>query len=445
MIPNGVSGHNITETDVLSHSTEIFSPVSKELSMIKGQTVTLRPISEAEDGTIEFNIFPPGNTYTQLASTRLYLQLKVVKQNGANITIADNVAYVNNIGSSLFKTIEIAVNGQLKPDLTNTDAHIKSYVETLLTYGYSAQISHLKSNGWNKDKRGKYNIFTLVKANDIEPNPSYVERRNKCTGSKSFEVMFTPASDFLQSDRLLPPKTNIQLRFHREDPKFYMLSDSDAQLYKIKIEKAELQVRYIALNDRLAQTHKEAFQKMPAALPFTKSEIKKYQFAGGMNSISYQHVITGDIPKSMILFMSTSDASNGDQKSNPFKFEHFNATRVSLNVNGEYLPSAGGYMLDFDNNIYLKAYKGLFDNVGIAAANAGLNISPEDFASDCCFFAFDLTPDLCNGFHCHLKQSGTVNFSIDFKEALAKPITVYALSSYDKVSYINQLNDLIVD
>ena len=102
------------------------------------------------------------------------------------------------------------------------------------------------------------------------------------------------------------------------------------------------------------------------------------------------------------------DAYNGTYGKNPYNFQHFGVTNVSLTANGQEIPfkqltlkyprdedgkpdPATDTELDFD-----EAYNTLFSGTGKIYSNAGLDITREDYPGGYALYAFDLTPDMCN-------------------------------------------------
>ena len=100
------------------------------------------------------------------------------------------------------------------------------------------------------------------------------------------------------------------------------------------------------------------------------------------------------------------DASTGEYDKNPYNFQHFGVTSVSLTANGQEIPfklltlkypedpegkidPAKDTELDFD-----EAYNTLFSGTGKIYSNAGLDITREDYPGGYALYAFDLTPDM---------------------------------------------------
>ena len=155
-----------------------------------------------------------------------------------------------------------------------------------------------------------------------------------------------------------------------------------------------------------------------------------------MSSEEIPGVCTTHIPKHVIIGLVTSSAFNGKIDENPYNFQHFNVENVSLHVGPTTYPSSD-YNLDFGNDLYMKAYKDLFDENGIFHGNTGTWISFSEFKEGYTFFVFDLTPDRCNGYHLHQTTSGDLRVRIRFRKALEQHVNMLVYTSYYNNVYIN--------
>ena len=86
----------------------------------------------------------------------------------------------------------------------------------------------------------------------------------------------------------------------------------------------------------------------------------------------------------------------------------------------------------------MREYRWFLDNIGIAHDNETNGITPEEWAANSCFWAFDLTPDLCNSFHLHPTETGYIDLDIAFKEALPKNIEMICYASFNEAILIDK-------
>ena len=115
-------------------------------------------------------------------------------------------------------------------------------------------------------------------------------------------------------------------------------------------------------------------------------------------------------------------------------FQHFNVGSINLRVNGKSIP-AEPLRPNFTSPTPLvnRELTHLFMNTGSYRMDKGNCITRTQFLSGATLFPFDLNPDLCNGYHIHIAESGVINLEITWRDALAKAITILAHLSYDEI------------
>ena len=152
----------------------------------------------------------------------------------------------------------------------------------------------------------------------------------------------------------------------------------------------------------------------------------------------------GPLPKKVVFGFVNSNAFNGDYTLNPFNFEHFKLTKVSVSIDGEDAPYSP-VIMDFDKNLYSKAYYTLFNGLDRAGLDSGNEISPNDFKGGYCIFAFDLTPDMCTGDHFNLVKSGNLRIGVNFGGDLAANVNCIVYMEHENIIEINKSRNIICD
>ena len=113
----------------------------------------IRPINQLSPlSPVEFVI--AGNSglqYMNLKDSYLSLKLKIVQgTSGANIQPTEYVGPVNLIVHSLFKQVDVTLQGKLVSTATNHYPY-KAYLQKLLTFGRETKLSQLSTQLWIKD------------------------------------------------------------------------------------------------------------------------------------------------------------------------------------------------------------------------------------------------------------------------------------------------------
>ena len=412
-------------------------------------------IYRTNEGPFQFLIESQGMDYIHLSQTRLFLQIKVTKANGTNLDANTNVAPINLIGNSLFKSIDIEIGGVPVTELGNMHANLKAYIETILSYSHPALESHLKASIFKMDKAAKFEDFdpetpdtpatqnqALVRGHIC--NRGFYDRKAIFAGSKSVQIMTPVHCDFLQTDKYLPPGVKLCITFNRAPDSFVLMSNVANAAFKVVIEDIKLHIRHIKLNDGIIKQHMVSFQKQPAIYHINKTLIKTFVYPTGLPAVVVQNMFTGVLPKTIIIAMVKAASFNGTYASNPYLFEHFNMSSGAIRVNGEQVPSEP-YRPNWTNTMFTREYRDLFDNVGISHNDMGSIISPDIFANGVFLMAFDLTPDRCNGRHYHPRQSGVIDLELTFSVALEQPINILAFATYDAIVLLDKNNRVTTD
>jgi hypothetical protein len=467
---NGVGSLQATETDVMSSAVDLFQPMAKEVGLRGGREVILQPTSmSSSSGPFEF-LFPShGGQYVQLSHTRLHGVCRIVKADGTNIAAAAPVSIVNMFPASLWKAIEVEVNGNVVSDLSSAHAHLKAYLETILSYGSDAQNTHLRSSLFHMDTPSQYDAAFDVPAHAPEPvdgddddnadddedavrhvrpgaparrvevprNASAALRQLLMKSSAKFDFMIPLSSDFIMSDRLLPPGVELKIRLIRNQDNLSIMSMEPNAAYTVVIDKLRLHMRLIELSPTLMHKHLSEWKTRPVVMPINRTVIRQYHISQGHASINIPSLFIGRLPKTIIVGMTTSRAYNGSYAKNPFNFQHFGCNYACLKVNGETTPSEP-YTPDFANGLCMREYRAMFENTGIHHDNLGSAVSMAQFVGGTFLTVYDLSPDKCNGYHFHQPQTGNVEMTLGFTAPLAEPITCIVYASYDAQVLIHE-------
>ena len=424
----GTHVHDLTE--IMSDGLDIFHLPQSDNSIIHGRTIEHHMVTALNENNnvFEFVIPSEGHDYTYLPLTRLEGEIQITKANGTPVTNDDFVAPINLISSSLFRQVECEVNGYQVSDLTSPTYHYKAYLETLVTYGLDAKNTHLQAALYEPDSIGHEEDFTNT-------SESFKIRRNWVLANGNKLYFSTPIFvDFFQSQRYLIPGPTIKLKFLKNDDKFCLLSSTSD--WKLKINNLTISTRKLKIHDSITQKHRELILKQPALYPLNQSKVRTYVINEGITAKTLSGVFRGKLPTKAIFGFVKSKAFNGSYDSNPFLFQPFGVSYIGFLVNGTPYPSRV-LQPDFESGKCVREYRHFLDNVGISHENESNCIGLDRYKTNCTFFAYDLSGDLCNGFHKHATDSGFIDIELHFKTALTENITVVIYGTYDQVVEID--------
>ncbi|XP_035206168.1 uncharacterized protein F54H12.2-like [Stegodyphus dumicola] len=386
---------------------DLFTIPPTQTAIEKGQFVEYHPLANIRDGgPIEFNISGSGEDYIDLAASYIHVKVKVVKADGSNLTDKEPVAPVILFLHSLFSQVDVSLNERNISSATNTYPY-RAFIETLLNYGEDAKKSLLTCEGFFQD---------------TSPNKIDVLAQDADAGLKARGELIKNS----QSVDLIG-----QLHFSTE-------KDAD---YKVILDHASLFIRKVKVNPGVSLGHVKALEKSSAKYPIDRVLCKTYSVSKGSWSFMQDNVFLGLMPKRVIITCVENAAMNGQYSMNPFLFAHHHVNFISIYVDGQPVPCKP-MDLDFESNHYVRAYHSLFSGFN---RDKGIYLSREEFVKGHVLYAFDLTPDMCDGSHFNLQHQGNLRVEIKFAKALSVTLSVLVYAEFQNVIEITKSRHVLCD
>lgn len=419
---------------------ELFSAPPLNIGMERGDYVQHQPISSLDaGGPIEFHLPGSVDQYLDLGRTKLYLQAKIVKRDNSTIDQDEPVAPVNLLLHSLFSQVDLKLKDTVVTASVNTYPY-KSYIETLLAYGAGAKNGQKTMEGWYGDQNdwGKTNP-----ASTTSSNPGFDMRHKMIARSQSFELMGRLHLDLCMQDRYLIPGLDVSIKLIRNDPKFHLMAATDD--YIVKIEKAMLMSRRVKVNPTIALHHEKLLNEgQLIKYPIRRGIVHTCCISMGSLSFHKDNLVSGQLPRRVIIGLVTNSAFNGKIKENPFRFHHHNVSFLSLHNGAQCFPSQP-LQPDFRTGLHLTAFEGLVSALGYLQDDRDFNIDRDDYKNGNTLFGFDLTADQCEGAHVDPIQYGNLKIEIHFTTALTQPVNIVAYSEYESCIKIDRARNVITD
>ena len=413
--------------------TDLFSIPPTQASLEKGRWIDYHPLSSVEndDGPITF-LAAGTEDYVDLSKTILFVEGKVVKSDGTDLGGGNqtNVAPVNNFLHSLFRQVDVYLNGKQVTPAMGTYAY-RAYLETLLNYDVSSKGSQLTSAMYYKDTAGEMSssgslpVETTTSGNKKvmtkgSGNQGFAKRHQFIQDGKKFTLSGPVFVDAFMGSRLLLNMVDLKLILNRSSDKFCLMDkNSTAMNAKVKLTDVILKVRKVKVSPTVSMGHELALKKMAAIYPIRRVECKTFVMPANIPSVRKDNIFTGNIPKTFVFGLVDAAGFSGDHKKNPYDFQNYKVTTVTLTVNGEELPFKQ-LTLNYEDNKenFIQAYNTLFSGTGKMNYNTGLDISREDYPKGYTLYAFDLTPDMCGSSpYFNTVQRGSLTVDITFAKA----------------------------
>ena len=258
------------------------------------QIILNKLVFTSSAGPFEFNI-PSSTELTLLPQTRIHGTCKIVQKDGSDLPPESDYSIVNLFPHALFSQLDLEIDGVNLSSQDNLYPY-KSYLETILTYGFDSKNSHLTTSHFIKDTA--YNFDHLD-----DRNKGCKTRKFDVAESKLFDFTISPHIDFLHTPRVLPSGVQMKLKLTRSSDSFCILTKNENEL-QVKIENLTLFVYRMQPSEALRRVHEQIFLKKNALFPITRSICKKYTIPAGLTFANTPNIVHGVLPRQIVLGLS---------------------------------------------------------------------------------------------------------------------------------------------
>jgi hypothetical protein len=413
------------DTNLCAYSSfEVFSRPPTEIGLEEVQEHQILPLTAitSSTSTLEFDIPGAGDEYIDLASMRLYLQVKVKTTDGTAVA-DDKISLIKNWAQSLFRQVDLFFNGTL---VTTSSSlyHYGAYVSTLLTFPKAVKDHQLQAlEHWEEWK------VTAAK--------------------KENEALIRLHLPPCQQQRFLLNGINVHLRLLRSSDDFIFKRQdaTDTKKYTLSIDKCSLFVKKVTPSPTLLLDHARELGKMNAIYPIERISPKFFTLGSGLRDFDLNNVCQGQLPTRIVVGLVSSKDFSGDLKTDPYKFQHFNLTSISLNCSGKVIPAAP-LELDYSKGFCRRAYYQLLDATEGPCADAeSVGISLEDYTSNgYCLYGFTLSHTLTGpNESVPPRENGYVNAKLKFENALAENVCAIFFIEYNNILEVDSARNIYMD
>ncbi|RLA19854.1 MAG: hypothetical protein DRQ56_04460, partial [Gammaproteobacteria bacterium] len=337
-------------------------------------------------GPYEFHI-GPNPQYLHLAKNYLFIQLRIVKADGDNLNhVAANGAVdpligpINLIGKTFIKQIKLSLNGVEVFDSGDKYAY-RAFLETELNYGHDAKKSHLQSALYYQD--------TPTNHLDDNQNTGLQFRAQSFRDSVWVQLMSPIHCDLFAQNKYLLNNMDFRMTLYRNSDRFCIMSRDAAQDYKIEVNNMKWYVKGVEVSKSVSLALERSLMQYTAKYPVRRVELKTIHVNQGARATPDNAIFNGQVPRRLVIACVDADAYLGTYTKSPFNFKNNGIDEVSITAAGQTFPSKP-LTMDFANNQYTRAFVQLFEGLGIADDNKGINgVNLATFKNGVCVFAFD--------------------------------------------------------
>lgn len=351
------------------------------------------------------------------------------------------VSPVQFLIQSMWKDVELKMNGEIVTKNANLEYAYKAYIEKLLSYSPEALNTHQRAEcyvpdyPYDDDAPTTYAGANIINwPNAYRDTKNFHKRRELFCNDKPFSFSMALHTEINSIPTFLLNDIEYRFTFTRNSSEFYLTSglNNTPDVYSVEFSEMQLCGRLMIPSIEIDKKFQHWVNKTDAVFKNIRTEIKSTVINSGRTNFQYTNIFNSDqLPEQVFVFMVNDVAKNGSYEHDPFFFYHYDVEQVHLQVNNRNLP-LNPLRPDWESDTgYLNTYRELYENASIKTQNIGLAITPDAFRWGTTIFGWDLNHDQCAGQHRnHSNIFGAASVILRFKKPLPHNVSLVAAAVY---------------
>ena len=302
---------------------DLFRVPPTQQSLERGRWIDYAPLSSVENANSAITFLIAGtDEYIDLSKTILTVTGKITKKDGESKLDGNdqsNVAPVNNFLHSLFRQVDVYLNGKQVTPAMGTYAY-RSYIETLLNYDVSAKQSQFSSALYYKDTPGQDKLYVPESG-----NVGFAKRHQFIKNGNRFVLSGPIFADIFMTDRLLLNMMDLKVVLNRSSDAFCLFEKGNDPAIEPKVQLSDvvLKVRKVKVDQSISDGVERMLKQTPALYPIRRVECKILTIPANLPNVRQDNIFSGIIPNSFVVGLVHVDATTGEYDKNPYNFQHF--------------------------------------------------------------------------------------------------------------------------
>src|SRR5271156_4086293 len=248
---------------------------------------------EDDKGPLEF-VLKDNKEHINLEETTLTVKVKITNADGTAIdskTSSDaQVALVNNAMHSLFRDVELQINGKCIEGGDNMYAY-KSYISSMFRFSKETQEGQLFSIGFIRDDHAAMETIS---------NSAFVKRKAWTNSGAVMEFKGKLNLSLFNQQRFLIPRADLYFKFERAKDTFAIFNNSAT--LKPKVKSINIQMQIVQLHPEVVHQHAEMLSRgIPALYPMQRVEIDSFVVMKDSTGDYKDLLFHGKVPKYIIM------------------------------------------------------------------------------------------------------------------------------------------------
>jgi hypothetical protein len=396
------------------------------------QIIECFPTIAVDDGSslIEFRIPANNETVLDLYNTTFRCGFQIVKEDGTKLVVSDKVCIANIPLHTALESVDITIGGKSLTAGTGNNYPYKAYIDMVVNGG--SNDHEASAAGLVLDTVSGMDTVGTAVSSGRGINSGSLKRAKWSALSKTVVFEGQLFSDICRQRKYIPLTEELHIRLHQSKDAFRLMAATDATNYKLKLVKPILRVRSVQLTSQ--GIRELSLNRGNYLIPIKNNVISTYNIASGQFSFHIDTPFAGRIPNRLIAGMLTAKAFEGSYTSNPFNFQDFNVKEMAFMVNEHSLPGPP-IETDYDDNEYVTAYRTLTSSLYPTRVPLlkPYTLTSTQYHNGYCFTVFPLNGESNTGELITNPKFALTRFSVKFKSALAKAITLILYATFDDV------------
>ena len=378
--------------------------------------------------SINFNITGNSTQYINLGRTKLYVRIKIEKQDGTEWG-ADNYGLpIDMILHSMWSSVDVTLNS-IQVSGAGGNYMYKAAIENILNFSKHAKQLQLAAIGMAPDTR----FFDAVKPGTADAlgnvNSGLVARKKFFgpTGQGSADFYGPLMADICRQDRLILDGVNVGITLWPTKNAFRLISEANC---KLVIEDIYLDVCKVQVNKYCMTGHQAGLEIANGKYPLQKTILIAKEIGSGSHGQTFDDLFQGYVPTKMVVGMVNSEAFSGNFQKNPLQFRHYDIDFMGFTVNGVPTPR-DPFIYDMDNELFVEAWSSLYEVTGRSGDDCDNGISKEMWMEGMALTAFNVDPTTANDFrYLGLPKQGHTRLTVHLKKPAPHPIMLIVYATF---------------
>ena len=344
VIPNVPgTGNNIPISSYTAGISESFPNINRqrivESSINSKERFDSMPVNVGvnqvlSDRYLEFRINGVVGSFIDLSSLLIELMVKPVTNTYNNLADDVNVAVVNGLANTLFKSVTVFINEKMVE--SNPIYNYSSYIKQLKSINSNILTTIAKCGSFYDDMNNTGVTKTYNAALFADGETTLEKKRLDSIKRDGIDICFPLLLDIASIDMYLLDGVDIRIRLEMANNNWIIKSDTQHNIH-MRVGKAKLWLDRVTPHYNALLALNKGLSIKPMEYIFTKTLHKTYVIGANESSIMIDQPFGTCIPDRLTMLIVDMNGFAGRTNENGLFFEHCDLANTHITINGSTL------------------------------------------------------------------------------------------------------------